>query len=183
MTEFFDISALTVFLAIAGVGLIFLVASFFMGEMFDDFGFHDGGIDAHGFIDSRAVAIFITSFGGFGAIGIQMGLSIVVSSILGLASGFVLGGLVTLFGRFLQSQQASSSIGNAQLVGRTAQVTVMIPSGGIGQVSCRVGEERVEKLARSREAVELKPGMLVRIEEIAGDSAIVSPAADAASYK
>lgn len=184
MTEFFDISALTIFLAIAGVGLIFLVASFVMGEMFDDFGFHDGGgIDAHGFLDSRAVAIFITSFGGFGAIGIQMGLSIVVSSILGLASGFVLGGLVTLFGRFLQSQQASSSIGNAQLVGRTAQVTVKIPSGGIGQVSCRVGEERVEKLARSREAVELTPGMLVRIEEIAGDSAIVSPAADAASYK
>jgi len=178
-----DISALTVFLAIAAIGLIFLVLSFVVGEAFDNFGFHDGGIDGHGFIDSRAVAIFITSFGGFGAIGVQMGLSSVVSSIIGLASGLVLGGLVTLFGRFLQSQQASSSVGNAQLVGRTAQVTVMIPSGGIGQVSCRVGEERVEKLARSREAIELKPGMLVRIEEIAGDSAIVTPAADAATYK
>ena len=183
MAEFFDISALTVFLAIAGIGLIFLVASFVMGEVFDDFGFHDGGIDSHGFIDSRAVAIFVTSFGGFGAIGVQMGLGSAVSSMIGLASGLVLGGLVTLFGRFLQSQQASSSVGNAQLVGRTAQVTVMIPSGGIGQVSCRVGEERVEKLARSRDSVELKPGMLVRIEEIAGDSAIVSPAADATSYK
>lgn len=184
MTEFFTgISALTVFLAIAAVGLLFLVASFVMGEVFDDIGFHDGGPDAHGFIDSRAVAIFITSFGGFGAIGVQLGLSTVVSSILGLASGLVLGGLVTLFGRFLQSQQASSSVGNSQLVGRTAQVTVMIPSGGMGQVSCRIGEERIEKLARSRESIELKPGMLVRIEEIAGDSAIVSPAADAASYK
>jgi len=178
-----DISALTVFLAIAAIGLIFLVISFVVGEAFDNFGFHDGGIDGHGFIDSRAVAIFITSFGGFGAIGVQMGLSSVVSSIIGLASGLVLGGLVTLFGRFLQSQQASSSVGNAQLVGRTAQVTVMIPSGGMGQVSCRIGEERVEKLARSREDVELKPGMLVRIEEIAGDSAIVTPAVDTASYK
>jgi membrane protein implicated in regulation of membrane protease activity len=184
VAEFFTgISALTVFLAIAAIGLLFLIASFAMGEVFDDIGFTDGGPDAHGFIDSRAVAIFITSFGGFGAIGIQMGLSIVVSSIMGLTSGIVLGGLVTLFGRFLQSQQASSSVGNSQLVGRTAQVTVKIPSGGIGQVSCRVGEERVEKLARSRGDVELKPGMLVRIEEIAGDSAIVSPAADAASYK
>lgn len=183
MAELFaGISALTVFLAIAAVGLIFLVISFVFGEIFDDLGFHadggGGGLDGHGFVDTRAVAVFVTAFGGFGAIGVQMGWGTAASSLLGVASGVVLGGLVTLFGRFLQSQQASSSVGNTQLVGRTAQVTVMIPSGGIGQVSCRVGEERVEKLARSREGVELRPGMLVRIEEIAGDSAIVSPAGE-----
>lgn len=186
MAELFaGISALTVFLGIAAIGLIFLVVSFIFGELLDDFGLHggDSGIDGHGFIDSRALAVLITAFGGFGAIGIQLGLGVLASSLLGLGSGVVLGGLVTLFGRFLYSQQASSSVGNAQLVGRTAQVTVMIPSGGIGQVSCRVGEERVEKLARSRESFELKPGMLVRIEEIAGDSAIVSPDADAQHYK
>lgn len=186
MAELFaGISAQTVFLGIAAVGLIFLVVSFIFGELLDDFGFHsgDGGIDGHGFVDSRSLAVLITAFGGFGAIGIQLGLGVLASSMIGLASGIVLGGLVTLFGRFLYSQQASSSVGNAQLVGRTAQVTVMIPSGGIGQVSCRVGEERIEKLARSRENSELKPGMLVRIEEIAGDSAIVSPAADAQHYK
>ena len=183
---FAGISALTVFLGIAAVGLIFLVVSFIFGELLDDFGFHvgdDGGIGGHGFVDSRALAVLITAFGGFGAIGIQLGLSVLASSMIGLASGVVLSGLVALFARFLYRQQASSSVGNAQLVGRTAQVTVMIPSGGIGQVSCRVGEERVEKLARSRESFELKPGMLVRIEEIAGDSAIVSPAADVRHYK
>jgi membrane protein implicated in regulation of membrane protease activity len=182
VAEYFaGISALTVFLAIAAVGLIFLVISFVFGEIFDDLGFHadgGGGLDGHGFVDTRAVAVFVTAFGGFGAIGVQLGWGTAASSLLGLASGFALGGLVTLFARFLQSQQASSSVGNTQLVGRTAQVTVMIPSGGIGQVSCRVGEERVEKLARSREGVELKPGALVRIEEIAGDSAIVSPAGE-----
>jgi hypothetical protein len=183
---FAGISALTVFLGIAAVGLIFLVVSFVFGELLDNFGLHvggDSGIDGHGFIDSRALAVLVTAFGGFGAIGIQLGLGVLASSMLGLGSGIVLGGLVTLFGRFLYSQQASSSVGNAQLVGRTAQVTVMIPSGGIGQGSCRVGEERVEKLARSRESVALKPGMLVRIEEIAGDSAIVSPAAELQHYK
>lgn len=187
MTELFaGISALGVFLGITAIGLILLVVSLVFGELLDDFGFHaggEGGFDGHGFVDSRALAVLITAFGGFGAIGAQLGLSVVASSLVGLASGIVLGGLVTLFGRFLYSQQASSSVGNSQLVGRTAQVTVMIPSGGIGQVSCRVGEERVEKLARSREDIELKPGMLVRIEEIAGDSAIVSPAADLQTYK
>lgn len=178
MAELFSgLSTLVVFLAIAAVGLVFLVVSLFFGEVFD--GFSDSGLDGQGFIDSRAVAVLITAFGGLGAIGIQMGWGVGASSALGLAGGLVLGGMVTLFGRFLHSQQASSSVGNAQLVGRTAQVIVMIPAGGIGQVSCRVGEERVEKLARSRADVALKPGMLVRIEEIAGDSIIVSPTADA----
>jgi len=184
VTEFFSgITALTVFLAIAGLGLTFLVVALVFGELFDAGDLHDGTADGHGIVDSRAIAVFITSFGGFGAIGIQLGLGVAGSSLLGLFSGFALAGLVTLFGRFLHSQQASSSVGNAQLVGRTAQVTVMIPSGGIGQVSCRIGEERIERLARSREDTDLRPGMLVRIEEFAGDSAIVSPASDAVTYK
>lgn len=176
MPELFaNISALTVFLIIAGVGLVFLVAALLFGEIFDHVGVEvDGGVDGHGFLDTRVVSVFITSFGGFGAIGIQTGLGVLASSLLGLASGIVLGGVVSLFGRFLVSQQATSSVNAAQLVGRTAQIIVAIPAGGIGQISCRVGEERVEKIARSRDGAELKSGALVRIEEIAGDSVIVS---------
>ena len=173
------ISALAVFLGIAALGLLFLVVSFLFGELLDDFGLHsagDGGIDGHGFIDTRSLAVFITAFGGFGAIGIQSGLGVVASSLIGLASGAVLGGAVALFGRFLYSQQASSSVSGTQLVGRTAHVTVTIPAGGVGQVACRVGEERVEKLARSREGGELKSGARVLIEEFTGDAVVVSPA-------
>ena len=111
----------------------------------------DSGVDGHGFLDSRVLSVFITAFGGFGAIGIQMGLGIVTSSFIGLAGGVVLGGLVSLFARFLYKQQSSSSVTTAQLVGRTAQVIVSIQANNLGQVSCRIGEERVEKLARSKE--------------------------------
>jgi hypothetical protein len=45
-------------------------------------------------------------------------------------------------------------------------------------VSCRVGEERVEKLARARDNREIKAGSTVRVEEVAGDSLIVSPETD-----
>lgn len=180
MSEIFSgLSPLVVFLGIAALGLLFLLASLAFGELLEDFGLHgaaDGGIDGHGFIDSRALAVFVTAFGGFGAIGVQAGLGVLASSLVGLGSGVVLGGAVGLFGRFLQSQQASSSVSGSQLVGRTAQVTVTIPPGGIGQISCRVGEERVEKLARSRDSDELKTGARVLIEEFAGDSVIVSPA-------
>ena len=166
-----------VFLAIAGIGFIFLLISLVVGDLFDSFGIEtgvDGAADGHGFLDSRVISVFVTSFGGCGAIGIQMGLGIVASSLIGLAGGVVLGGLVSLFARFLYKQQSSSSVTTGQLVGRTAQVIVSISPGNLGQVSCRVGEERIEKLARARNNQEIKVGSMVRVDEIAGDSVIVS---------
>lgn len=182
MPEFLsNVSPLVVFLAIAAIGFLFLIVSLVVGDLFDSFGFDtgvDGAADGHGLLDSRVISVFVTSFGGFGAIGIQMGLSIVASSLLGLVGGVVLGGLVSLFARFLYKQQSSSSVGTSQMVGRTAQVIVSIAPGSLGQVSCRVGEERIEKLARSRDNLEIKAGAMVRVDEVAGDSVIVSPYTD-----
>jgi len=176
-----NISSLVVFLAIGGIGFIFLLVSLILGDIFDSLGVDPGldGTDGHGFLDSRVISVFVTAFGGFGAIGIQMGLSIVASSLLGLAGGVVLGGVVSFFARFLYKQQSSSSVSTAQLIGRTAQVIVSIAPGSLGQISCRIGEERVEKLARSKDNQEIKTGVMVRVDEIAGDSVIVSPYTEA----
>lgn len=182
MPEFLsNITPLIVFLGIAGIGFVFLLITLIVGDIFDSFGFEtglDGAGDGHGFLDSRVLSVFVTAFGGVGAIGIQMGLSIVASSLLGLAGGIVLGGIVSLFARFLYKQQSTSSVTTTQLIGRTAQVTVSIAPGSLGQVSCRVGEERVEKLARARDNREIKAGAMVRVDEVAGDSLIVSPYTD-----
>lgn len=182
MPEFLSsLSPLLVFLGIATLGFVFLLISLVVGDLFDSFGFDtgvDGVAEGHGLLDSRVISVFVTAFGGFGAIGIQMGLSIVASSLVGLAGGVVLGGLVSLFARFLYKQQSTSSVTTSQLVGRTAQVIVSIAPGSIGQVSCRIGEERVEKLARARDNVEIKAGVTVRVDEVAGDSLIVSPYTD-----
>lgn len=179
MPEFLaNVTPLAVFLVIAAIGFVFLLLSLVVGDIFDSFGFEtglDGGADGHALLDSRVISVFVTAFGGFGAIGIQMGLSIFASSLLGLAGGIVLGGVVSLFGRFLYKQQSSSSVTTAQLVGRPAQVIVSIAPGSMGQVSCRIGEERVEKLARARDNREIKAGVTVRVDEVTGDSLIVSP--------
>ena len=186
MPEFLaNASPLIVFLGIAALGFVFLLISLVVGDIFDSFGFETGidtGADGHALLDSRVISVFVTAFGGVGAIGIQAGLSIVVSSLLGLAGGIVLGGLVSLFARFLYKQQSSSSVGTTQLIGRTAQVIVSIAPGSLGQVSCRVGEERVEKLARARDNREIKAGATVRVEEVAGDSLIVSPYSDSSTF-
>jgi len=175
----FGFNALTVFLFITGAGFIFLLVSFFLGDLFEQLDLEveldlDGGMDEMGWFDSRVLSIFTTAFGGFGAIGMLMGLGALLGSLMGLVGGLTLGGIVLYFGRLLYKQQASSSVSTQQLIGRIADVIVTIRPGGIGQIRCRLGEERVEKLARSRDNTEIKAGSKVVIEEIADDALIVS---------
>jgi hypothetical protein len=170
---------MSIFLIITGIGFFFLLASLLLGDLFHHFDVDvspgDIGTDGPALIDSRIISIFLTAFGAFGAIGMQLNLGAAISSLLGLAGGIVLGGIVYYFGRLLYEQQASSSISTRQLIGRLAEVTVVIRPNAIGQVSCRVGEERIEKLARSTGDAEIKTGSVVLIEDVANDALIVSP--------
>jgi len=171
-------SAFGVFLGLAAIGFLILIVSFVMGEVFDLgdwFGHHD--IDTHGggpsFLSGRILSVFVTAFGGFGAIGIHSGFGIGVSTAMGLASGFVFGGIVYVFVRFLHGQEASSDIHIGDLVGNTADVTVAIPKGGLGQVRCAMGESVVEKIARSVDGEEIPSNTAVKIEAIVGETVLV----------
>lgn len=171
-----SINLLTLFAIIGGIGFVFLLASFILGDIFEMFGADaDVGGDGtdFGLFDSRVIAVFITAFGGFGVIGAQMGYGAVGSSIIGLFGGAVFGGVVSAFGRFLISQQASSSVSDDDLVGRMAQVTVAIKPGELGQITAKIGDERVEKIARTMSGDEVKAGSMVKVTAIAGDSVIV----------
>jgi membrane protein implicated in regulation of membrane protease activity len=167
---------MTIFLGVGGIGLLFLLISFVVGDVFEAVGL-DFGLDAShdfGVFDSRVVAVFLTAFGGFGAIGTALGYTAIGASLVGLLGGFAFGAIVFYFGKMLYKQQSTSSVSAADLIGRTAQVVVGIKPDQLGQISCRVGEERIEKLARTASGEEIKPGQLVRIESIGGDSVIVS---------
>lgn len=162
------------FLAITGVGFVFLLVSLVMGDLFESFDLnHDFAGTEIAILDSRALSVFVTAFGGFGAIGVQLGWGALASSLFGLVGGLIFGGIVAAFASFLNSQQSSSAITANQLVGRTAQVTVAIKPNQVGQIVCRIGEEKIEKLARTASGAELPAGALVRIESLAGDSVIV----------
>jgi membrane protein implicated in regulation of membrane protease activity len=169
---------LTIFLIIGGIGFAFLLVSLVVGDIFEMFGGSPdiGSADVDfGFLDSRVLAVLITAFGGFGAIGVQMGFGAVASSLIGLLGGVIFAMVVSLFGRFLVAQQASSTVTDDSLLGRSAQVTVTIKPGAIGQITCRIGDERVERIARSKDGTEIPAGALVKVDSIAGDSVIVSP--------
>ncbi len=173
-------SAFAIFLGIASIGFVFLIVSFLFGELFGhaDFGGHDADLhgDLHGgvsFFSTRVLSVFVTAFGGFGAIGIHLGQGIGVSTAMGLGGGLVFGALIFLFASFLYSQQASSDVRVGDLVGRTAQVSVGIPQGGLGQVRCAVGESVIEKIARSKDGEAIPVNTPVRVEAIVGETCLV----------
>ncbi len=175
-------SALSIFLSIAAVGFIFLLVSLVFGELFDHLGGgfdHDGGFEhdlghgGPGIFSTRILAVFITAFGGFGAIGTHYGLSPLPSSGLGFGSGVVFALIIYAFARFLWSQQATSEVRATDLVGQTARVVVAIPPGGIGQVRCRLGEALIDKIARSGTEEPIPENAVVRIEEVLGETVVV----------
>lgn len=172
-------SAFAVFLAIAAVGFLFLIISFLFGELFGhaDLGGHDADVhgDMHGvsFFSTRVLSVFVTAFGGFGAIGVHLGYRIEISTAIGLVGGVVFGGIIYMFASFLYSQQASSGIRVRDLVGRTAEVSVAIPKGGLGQIRCTLGESVVEKLARTVDGEEIPANTSVKIESVTGETMLV----------
>jgi hypothetical protein len=172
-------STFHVFLGIAAIGFLFLVVSFLFGELFGhgDVGAHGGDVhgDTHGigFFNTRVVSVFITAFGGFGAIGIHLGYRTEISTLIGLVGGAVFGGIIYLFASFLYSQQASSGTLVGELVGLTAEVSVAIPKGGLGQVRCCIGENVIEKLARTVDGEAIPANTSVKVESIAGETLLV----------
>jgi membrane protein implicated in regulation of membrane protease activity len=179
VSGFFEqISAFSVFLAIAAVGFIFLLVSLIFGEIFEHFeGSFDHDLDHGGpsFLSVRILSVFVTAFGGFGAVGIHYGLSVLESSGVGFGSGVFFATLIYLFARFLYGQQASTRVLSSDLVGKTARVVVAIPANGVGQVRCQIGEEVFDKVARSRSAEPVPENAVVTVEETLGEVVIVRP--------
>ncbi len=182
MASLVGFSAFAIFLGIAALGFFFLIFSLLFGELFGhaDLGGHDADFhgDFHGisFFSTRVMSVFVTAFGGFGAIGIHLGYGIGVSTGMGLVGGLVFGAAIYLFAAFLFSQQASSDIRVNDLLGKTAQVSVAIPRGGLGQVRCVLGESVVERIARSANGEEIPANAAVKIQNIVGETCVVSRA-------
>ena len=175
-------SAFAVFLGIASIGFLVLIMSFLSGELFDhgDLAGHDADFhgDVHGggavsIFSSRILSVFVTAFGGFGAIGIHLGHSTEVSTAWGVVGGLVFGTIIYLFASFLYSQQASSEVRISDLAGNTAQVSVSIPKAGVGQVRCRLGESVVDKIARSQDGEPIPVNTVVKIEAVLGETVVV----------
>ena len=172
-----QVTGFSVFLAISALGFIFLLLSLVFGEVFEHLGgdSFDLPVDhgGPGFFSTRVISVFVTAFGGFGALGVHYGLSLLASSGLGMVSGIFFGWLIYLFASFLYQQQASTDVRGSDQVGLMARVIVAIPEGGLGQVRCQVGEELVDRIARARDGKPIPENSVVLIEQVLGETVVV----------
>lgn len=176
-----------IYAAIGAFGLLFLLVMLVFGDLFGgDHDIHVEGGDVGGgdhaleqgtgpsVLSARVMAAFLTAFGGGGVIARYYGLPHPAASGVGLASGLVLAGVVYQFARMLYGQQASSEVRMAGLVGRTGEVTVSIPAGGVGQITLAYGGERTSQIARSEDGAPIPAGAEVVVRALRGDSLVVA---------
>lgn len=172
-------SVFIIFTAIAAVGFILMVAGAISGGLFQPGGLHhhaDARAHRPSILSSRILSVFVTAFGGFGALSVHHGFGAGVSTAMGLGGGLLVGGIIHVVAGFLYGQQASNQIRTGELVGNTAQVSVGIPTGGVGQVRCTLGDTVVEKVARAADDLEIPVNSLVKITTIVGDVVLVDRA-------
>lgn len=169
-----------IYVAIGAFGFLFLVVMLFFGGDAGG-GDHDGVAHGDGeaggpsVFSARIMAAFLSAFGVGGVVGRYYNLSHPAASGVGVVSGIIMAGLVYQFAKLLYSQQASSEVQMSTLVGRSAEVSVSIPPGGVGQVTLSVSGERSEHIARSRSGDALPRGTEVVITGLRGDSVVVAP--------
>jgi membrane protein implicated in regulation of membrane protease activity len=168
---------------IAAFGVILLLTMLLVGEVFG--GDHDTSHDVgHGDADAggpsvfstRIMAAFLTAFGVGGVVGRYYNLSHPASSGVGVVCGIVMSALVYQFAKILYSQQASSELHMTGMVGRTAEVSVGIPAGGVGQIALTQSGQQSEHIARSADGRAIARGAEVTITALRGDAVIVAPA-------
>jgi len=170
--------------AIAAFGFLFLLVMLFVGEIFG--GDHDmshdiaaGHLDADhggpGIFSARIMASFLTAFGVGGVVARYNHWSHPAASGVGVVSGLVLSSVVYQFAKFLYSQQASSEVKMTGLVGRSAEVCVAIPEGGVGQIALTFGGERCDYIARTADGRALVRGAEVVITGLRGNGVVVAP--------
>jgi membrane protein implicated in regulation of membrane protease activity len=180
-----------IYTAIAAFGFLFLLIMLFAGDIFGgdhEVSAHDVSVE-HGeaglgggpsVFSARIMAAFLTAFGVGGVVARYYDLSHPAASGVGIVSGVVMSSVVYQFAKLLYSQQASSEVRMTGLVGRSAEVSVAIPEGGVGQIALTFGGERTEQIARSADGRALSRGVEVRITGLRGDSVVVAPLGAAA---
>ncbi len=158
---------MTVFLIIGSFGVLFLLASLILGDLFD--GIFDGiGGDL---FSGAALGGFLGVFGFVGALTLTikpepLGLAIGVGLVAGLVVGVAVG-WVTLK---LRTGGEESNVTSSGFVGLAGTVISDIPADGYGEVSV-VANGHITKL-NARASVPLKAGTPVEISNVLSATAV-----------
>jgi len=140
-----------------------------------------GGLDAPDVTVSPlspiTVATFVTTFGGFGVLSLQvLDVEPPLSLLIATVGGLLLAGVMYAFtSQFLVRSQASSHVRRGEIVGYHAEVTVPIGESAPGQVRYTTKSGRMRSTARSVDGAAIQRGELVTIVRVIGNQVLVRP--------
>lgn len=194
-----------VFFSIMGVGLLFLVITFAIGELFEfggevahevgDFlhdatsflggqsdighdlgGGADAGLSTPSPFSARMFSVFLTAFGGAGLLAVANGVGVGLSTVIGLVAGLLVS--IGTFGLVIMPmarQQGSAHVKVQELKDALGEVTTTIPQSGLGQVTVIAKGARLTLAARSATGKEIPQGTTVRVAEVVAENLVVAP--------
>lgn len=139
---------MTVFLVLGTVGLVVLLVSLFVGEVFD------GAFDAlpGDVLSTSVVAGFLAAFGFAGGMAVDsLGTGPAVG--VGLVAGVLVGGGAGWLTRTLSGLRTDETPTGEALVGLPGTVVTQIPSQGYGEVSLTVAGHLTKLNARADEVL------------------------------
>lgn len=164
------------FISVAVIGILVLVASLVLGELFDFSG--DVSVDGPSAMSSSVLSAALAVFGIAGATATASGASGVLAGAIGVASGGVMAFVIfTFIQKPLAKQQGNSHLDIGSYVGLTARVTLAIPDGnGWGEVRfSNANNASVTRRAWSSSGTAIETGSVVRIKEAMSDGVVVEP--------
>lgn len=169
-----------VFIAIAFGSFIVLASSFLFGHDHDA-DHVDGGHDIDGhdmeptisFFSMKVLGTMTMGFGAAGAIARTYGADYLASSLIGLASGVALAGVMYLVLSLIYRQQSSSIVQTSSAMGQTGIVQTGIAPDKLGEVSLNVAGQYMTYLAKSSTGREIPKGRTVKVVGLIGSQLVV----------
>ena len=167
-----------IFIVIGVVGVVIIVVSLLLGEVFE--GLFDAiEIDTgSGLFSAPVIGAFLAAF-GFGAALVMSatGTSAVVGSMAGLAAGAGFGAVALALTRSLMHMPTDEPLRLADTVGKSGRVVTRIPAGGFGEVSIVHLGQRLKLNAKAPHAVPAGTSVVV-VEVTSSSSVLVEPEAE-----
>jgi membrane protein implicated in regulation of membrane protease activity len=175
-----------------GVGLVFTMASLFLGHAFGghdahtdvgtgghaDTGFDHGGMPGMSIFSPTVIASFLTALGALGMIfsSIEATKAVWLAAPLSLVGAILISAAVFwLFNTVFRHTQSSSESHVRSLLGQTATIITPIPANGVGEIAYVQAGSRYTAPARVDPGTAVPNGQTVVIVRVVGSQFYVQP--------
>jgi len=128
-------------------------------------------------LSTITIASFITAFGAFGILGLQLlEVNGRWSLLVAAGGGLVVATVVQLaFSYLLIKPQGSSEVRVGDIIGAVGEVITPIPADHVGEIALVARGARITSSARSADGTSIPRGTIVRVTNMVGSVVLVAP--------